>query len=55
MSKKQLLTTGVVLAILGLLIYFQVQHWRKFDWARFRSASHVNPLHIAAAIQLSST
>jgi glycosyltransferase 2 family protein len=52
MSKKQLLTTGVVLAILGLLIYFQVQHWRRFDWARFLSASRVDPLHIAAAIGL---
>lgn len=52
MSKKQILTTTVVLAILGLLVYFQVQHWRRFDWARFRSVSHVDPLHIAAAIGL---
>src|SRR3954470_19552647 len=52
MNKKQILTTTVVLAILGLLIYFQVQHWRRFDWERFRSASHVDPLHIAAAIGL---
>ena len=52
MSKKQILTTTVVLAILGLLVYFQVQHWRRFDWERFRSASHVDPLHIAAAIGL---
>jgi uncharacterized protein (TIRG00374 family) len=52
MNKKQILTTTVVMAILGLLIYFQVQHWRRFDWARFRTASHVDPLHIAAAIVL---
>src|SRR5438270_1056321 len=52
MNKKQVLTTAVVMAILGLLIYFQVQHWRKFDWARFRAASHVSPLHIAAAMAL---
>ncbi|MGH9515354.1 MAG: lysylphosphatidylglycerol synthase transmembrane domain-containing protein [Terriglobales bacterium] len=52
MNKKQILTTTVVLAILGLLIYFQVQHWRRFDWARFRTVSHVNPLHIAAAVGL---
>jgi uncharacterized protein (TIRG00374 family) len=52
MSKKQILTTTVVLAILGLLVYFQVQHWRRFDWARFRTASHVDPLHIVAAIAL---
>jgi glycosyltransferase 2 family protein len=52
MNKKQILTTTLVLAILGLLVYFQVQHWRRFDWARFRSVSHVDPLHIAAAIGL---
>src|SRR5690242_1987963 len=52
MNKKQIVTTAVVVAILGLLVYFQVQHWRSFDWARFRSASHVSPLHIIAAIAL---
>jgi glycosyltransferase 2 family protein len=52
MTKKQLLTTAVVVGILGLLVYFQVQHWRSFDWARFRAASHVSPLHIAAGIAL---
>src|SRR5581483_2979338 len=52
MSKKQILTTTVVLAILGVLIYFQVQHWRRFDWARFFTVSHVNPLHIALAVGL---
>ena len=52
MNKKQILTTTLVLAILALLVYFQVQHWRRFDWERFRSASHVDPLHIAAAIGL---
>ncbi len=52
MSKKQILTTTIVLAILGVLIYFQVQHWRRFDWARFFTVSHVNPLHIALAVGL---
>ena len=52
MNTKQILTTTVVLAILGVLVYFQVQHWRRFDWARFRAVSHVDPLHIAAAVGL---
>jgi uncharacterized protein (TIRG00374 family) len=52
MTKKHILSTGIVLAILSVLIYFQVQHWRSFDWARFRQVSHVNLLHIAAAIGL---
>jgi uncharacterized protein (TIRG00374 family) len=52
MSAKRILTTAVVVAVLGLLIYFQVQHWRSFDWARFRSASRVEPLHVLAAIVL---
>src|SRR5690242_17960726 len=52
MNKKQIVTTAVVVAILGVLVYLQVQHWRSFDWARFRTVSHVSPLHIAAAIAL---
>jgi uncharacterized protein (TIRG00374 family) len=52
MNKKRLLSTGIVLAILCLLVYLQVQHWRSFDWGKFRQASHVNLLHIAAAIGL---
>jgi len=52
MSTKRILTTAAVIAVLGVLIYFQVQHWRSFDWARFRSASRVHPLHVAAAIAL---
>jgi uncharacterized protein (TIRG00374 family) len=52
MSTKRILTTTAVVAILGLLVYFQVQHWRSFDWARFISASRVDPWHVAAAIVL---
>lgn len=52
MTKSRILTTAVVVAVLASLIYFQVQHWRSFDWARFRAASHVHPLHIAAAVAL---
>jgi|SRR5579864_1047006 len=52
MSTKRILTTAAVVIILGLLVYFQVQHWRSFDWSRFRSASRVDPWHVAAAIAL---
>lgn len=52
MNKKRILTTAIVLAILCVLVYFQVQHWRSFDWGRFRAASHVNLLYIASAIGL---
>src|SRR5215469_14210871 len=52
MSTKRILTTTAVVAVLGLLVYFQVQHWRSFDWARFGSASRVDPWHVAAAIAL---
>lgn len=52
MSKRRILTTAFVLAILAVLVYFQVQHWRSFDWSRFRSSSRVEPLHIIAAILL---
>lgn len=52
MSKNRILTTTVVIAVLGVLVYFQVEHWRSFDWARFRAASHVHPLQIIVAIGL---
>ncbi len=52
MTKKRILTTSAVVAILGVLVYFQVEHWRSFDWARFRSASHVHPLQIVIAVAL---
>lgn len=52
MNKKRILSTAIVLAILCALVYFQVQHWRSFDWARFRQASHVDPRHILAAIAI---
>ncbi len=52
MTKKRILTTTLVLAAFGALVYLQVQHWRSFDWARFRAASRVEPLHLAAAIVL---
>jgi glycosyltransferase 2 family protein len=40
MKKKQILITAAVLAILAGLVYLQVRSWRKFDWARFWSATH---------------
>lgn len=52
MTKKRILTTAVIVAILGVLVYLQVQHWRSFDWARFRAASHVNLLQIVVAVGL---
>jgi glycosyltransferase 2 family protein len=52
MNRRSILTTAAVLGVLGALIYLQVQHWRRFDWARFRSASRVDPLHITIAIGL---
>ena len=52
MNKKRILTTAIVLGILCVLVYFQVQHWRSFDWGRFRQASHVDPRHILSAIVL---
>ncbi len=52
MTKKRILATAIVLAILCALFYFQVRHWRSFDWAKFRHASQVHPLHIASAVGL---
>jgi glycosyltransferase 2 family protein len=53
MNKKQILTTAVVVAVLGVLVYFQVEHWRTFDWARFRAETGgISKFHLAAAIVL---
>src|SRR5438552_5915062 len=52
MTKKRILTTAILLGILCTLVYLQVQHWRSFDWAKFRHASHVDPWHILSAIAL---
>ncbi len=35
MDNKRIFGTGIVVAILGLLIYLQVHAWKKFDWATF--------------------
>jgi uncharacterized protein (TIRG00374 family) len=53
MNSKRILTTGIVIAILGVLIYFQVEHWRAFDWERFRAeTANIGKLHILAAVLL---
>jgi uncharacterized protein (TIRG00374 family) len=52
MSKKRIVTTAVVVAILGVLISFQVEHWRSFDWNRFYHASRVNGWHVLLAVAL---
>ena len=52
MSKKRIVTTSVIVAVLGALVYLQVEHWRSFDWGRFRAASHVNLGQIAIAVVL---
>jgi uncharacterized protein (TIRG00374 family) len=52
MSRKRTLSTAIVLAIVCVLVYFQLQQWRSFDWDRFWRASHVDPLHIVAAVLL---
>ncbi len=51
--KKRVLTTAAVVAVLAVLVYFQVQHWRTFDWARFRQATgDISALHVILAVSL---
>ena len=53
MNKKRVLTTAVVVVVLGVLVYLQVQHWRAFDWVRFRGETgSVNKLHLLLAVAL---
>jgi uncharacterized protein (TIRG00374 family) len=52
MIRKRSLGAPLVFALVCALAYFQVRQWRSFDWDRFRRASHVDLLHIVAAIGL---
>lgn len=52
MKKRRIVITGGIFVVLAVLVYLQVQHWRSFDWAKFRAASHVHLLQIAIAIAL---
>lgn len=37
MSRKQLIIYGIVLAVLGILVYLQFRTWSNFDWTTFWS------------------
>jgi uncharacterized protein (TIRG00374 family) len=51
MNKKRLLITGVVVAILGALIYLQFRTWQNFDWAKFfAETGRVNKVYILCSI-----
>ena len=52
MSQRRILISGSIFIVLAALVYLQVQHWRSFDWAKFRAASHVHLLQIVIAIAL---
>ncbi len=53
MNKKRVLTTAVVIIVLAALVYLQVQHWRSFDWGRFRAETGgISKLRVLLAIGL---
>ena len=52
MIRKRRLGAPVVFALVCALAYFQLRQWHSFDWDRFRRASHVDLLHIVAAVGL---
>ena len=39
MKRKHAITTAIVVAVLGLLVYLQFRHWHNFDWAKFRAVT----------------
>src|SRR5271166_6595619 len=54
MSTKRILVLGMVLVVLGLLIYLQIRTWKTFNWQMFwRRTDHVNPLGLVAGVALS--
>ncbi|HXZ79918.1 MAG TPA: lysylphosphatidylglycerol synthase transmembrane domain-containing protein [Terriglobales bacterium] len=39
MKRKQLLVLFLVVAVLGVLVYFQVRNWQRFDWEKFEEGT----------------
>jgi glycosyltransferase 2 family protein len=53
MSKRRILISALVAAVLAALVYWQVRSWRKFDWDVFaEQTTAVNWWMIAAAVAL---
>lgn len=53
MDKKRVLITVAILALIGILAYFQFREWRHFDWTKFWSQTEdVRWKHILHAIAL---
>jgi uncharacterized protein (TIRG00374 family) len=53
MNKKRTLLTVAVVAVLGLLVYLQVNAWKKFDWATFWShTEHIKWMYVALAVAI---
>jgi len=53
MKRHHAITTAVVFVILGLLVYFQVRHWRTFNWHEFwLLTSGINKWSVLAGIGL---
>jgi hypothetical protein len=51
MDKKRLLISGVVVAILGALVYLQFRAWETFDWSKFLAETgRVNKLLILRGV-----
>jgi len=53
MNRKRILGTGIVVVVLGLLVYLQVHAWKKFDWATFlKRTEDVNWSYIAVVVAI---
>src|SRR5215472_2147135 len=51
MNQKRIFGTGILVVVLGLLIYLQVHTWKKFDWTTFWSRTdHVNFAYVLLAV-----
>jgi len=53
MSRKRILITIIIVAVLGVLVYLQFRTWKNFDWATFwLQTDNLNPRHILHGIIL---
>ena len=53
MNRRRLITTAIVVCVLGILVYLQVREWRRFDWVKFKEGTEgVNYWRVLGAVML---
>jgi len=53
MTRKRILVSGIVVAVLAGLVYFQYREWRHFDWSVFwKLTADTRPFYLLSAVAM---